>query len=224
MSGVCPSGGRRERYVPAVPDRRAFQAHVDFDPDGVEPVTARPPRPLVVVEYDPAWPAQFERLRARLVAALGPRALAVEHVGSTSVPGLAAKPVIDVDLVVADSADEGAYVDDLVGAGFPLLLRERGWHEHRLFGSDDPYGNIHVFGPDSPEVARNVLFRDWLRQHPEDCERYVAAKREAVAATLAEVEAGATAPAEVRAGRMYNAHKQPVIRDILDRAIAALPD
>lgn len=206
-----------------MPDREAVLQHVDFDPDDVDLVTPRAPTPLLVVEADPAWPAQFARLRDRLRGALGARALSIEHVGSTSVPGTAAKPVIDVDLVVADSAREDEYADDLLRAGFPLLLRERAWHQHRLFGSDDPYGNVHVFGPDSPELVRHVVFRDWLRDHPADRDRYVAAKREAVAATTAgdgTTRSGSTA-ADDAAGRAYNLRKQAVIRGILDRAFAA---
>jgi len=86
----------------------------------------------------------------------------LEHIGSTSVPGLAAKPVIDIDLTVADSSDEAAYVPDLEAAGFRFVLCESDWHEHRLLTCDDPRTNLHVFPPDRPEVIRPRMFRDWL--------------------------------------------------------------
>ena len=181
--------------------------HFDDDPDGIEWVGVDPPpRSIEVVQPDPAWPARFEMLATQIRSALGDRALAVEHVGSTSVPGLAAKPIIDIDLSVADPGDERSYVPDLEAAGFRLRMREPGWHEHRLVIADDPRANIHVFGTGSPEVIRHRMFRDWLIEHPDDRERYAAAKREA-------------AEASNRAGRAvddYNERKQPVVRDILD--------
>ena len=209
-------------YRRSVLDREDLLKHDDFDPDDVTVVTARTEPTLVIVDPDPGWPADFERLRSRLQDALGVRALSIEHVGSTSVPGMAAKAVIDVDLVVADSAREDAYVDDLVRAGFPFLFREPGWHQHRMFGSENPYGNIHVFGPDSPELVRHVVFRDWLRTHPADRDAYVTAKRDAAAAaTSGEASAAGLTSATEPAGRLYNQRKQAVIRDILERAFAA---
>jgi GrpB-like predicted nucleotidyltransferase (UPF0157 family) len=121
---------------------------------------------IEVVDPDPAWPDQFALLAARIRTALGSRALVVEHVGSTSVPGLAAKPVIDIDLTVADSADEAAWLPELEAVGFELVIREPWWHEHRCLTSEDPRCNLHVFSPDCPEPVRHVIFRDWLRQHP----------------------------------------------------------
>ncbi len=90
-------------------------------------------RPSSSTEYDPAWPCLFEREAQRIRGALGERALMVEHVGSTSVPGLAAKPIIDILLVVADSADEASYVPDLEAVGYVLRIREPEWHQHRVF-------------------------------------------------------------------------------------------
>lgn len=136
------------------------------------------PESVVVVPPDPQWAQDFATLRARIVAALGERALAVEHVGSTSVPGLWAKPLIDVDLIVADSGDEAAYLPDLIAAGFDLRVREPDWEEHRLVRSADPIGNVHVFSAGAREHQRHKLFRDWLRTHPEDRDAYAAAKRE----------------------------------------------
>jgi GrpB-like predicted nucleotidyltransferase (UPF0157 family) len=160
--------------------------------------------PVVIVEYDPAWPDLYEAVARRIRAAVGDRVLALDHVGSTAVPGLAAKAVIDVDLTVADSTDEEAYVGDLERAGFRLRLREPAWHEHRLFRGVDPTVNLHVFSPDCPETVRHLLFRDWLRTHPDDAARYAEAKRASASANTA---AGGD-------GMDYNQLKQAVIRDI----------
>jgi GrpB-like predicted nucleotidyltransferase (UPF0157 family) len=150
---------------------------------------------------------------------LGERVLEVQHVGSTAVPGLAAKPVIDVDLTVADSAAEEDYIPDLEAAGFHLVIRERRWHEHRALVVADPGAqpaqlprtNLHAWSPDCPEVVRHRLLRDWLVEHPEDRARYAAAK------TASAREA--TAAGELVAD--YNFRKQPVIRNILDRMFRA---
>lgn len=133
---------------------------------------------IALSEYDPGWPGLFEREAARIRGALGAAALEVEHVGSTSVPGLAAKPIIDIDLVVPDSADEPAYVPALEAAGYVLTVREPDWYEHRLFKGPDTNVNLHVFGPGTDEHHRHLLFRDRMREHPEDRDAYEAAKRE----------------------------------------------
>src|SRR5207247_4664855 len=118
---------------------------------------------------------------ARIRAALGDRVLQLEHIGSTAVPGLAAKPVIDMILVVANSADEPAYVPALEAAGYTLRGREPDWHEHRRFnGPDTPIG-LHVFSQGSPEVDRHLAFRDRLRANPADRELYERTKREPAA-------------------------------------------
>ncbi len=100
----------------------------------------------------------------------------LEHVGSTSVAELPAKPIIDVDLIAANPADEDAYVPAMEKAGFQFLFREPAWYEHRFFGLDEPYANIHIFGPDAPEVKRHVLFRDWLRENEHDRHKYAEIK------------------------------------------------
>lgn len=142
-----------------------------------EPKTER----VVIADYDERWPEWFAREAERIHAALGPRALAVEHVGSTSVPGLPAKPIIDIDLTVADSADEEAYVPALENAGYVLRIREPDWYEHRLFKGPDTDINLHVFSPGADELERHLLLRDWLRGHPEDRDRYATAKRDLAA-------------------------------------------
>ena len=100
--------------------------------------------PIVIVDYDPEWPLRFRREEEKIRAALGDAAMQVEHAGSTSVPGLAAKPIIDIVLVVADSADEDAYVPALERAGYVLRIREPDWFEHRMFRERDTNVNLHV--------------------------------------------------------------------------------
>jgi GrpB-like predicted nucleotidyltransferase (UPF0157 family) len=102
----------------------------------------------------------------------------LEHVGLTSVPGLAAKPIIDVLLVVPDSADEPAYVPDLEAAGYVLVVREPGWFQHRCFKGPDTDVNLHVYSTGGEEIERYLLFRDHLRASPEDRARYQRVKRE----------------------------------------------
>ena len=195
-----------------MPSAEQITRHTDDDPDSIEWVGVDPPpRPIEIVEPDPTWPAQFAALAARIGEALGAHALAVEHVGSTSVPGLAAKPIIDIDVTVADPRDESTYVPALEAAGFRLRIREPAWHEHRLLVADDPRVNVHVFGPDSPELVRHRMLRDWLIEHPDDRDRYAAAKRESAVASNAGGEA-------VMA---YNQRKEPVVREILDRMFRA---
>lgn len=132
---------------------------------------------IVLVDYDPEWAVQFEVERVRLTDALGSRAIAVDHVGSTSVPGLAAKPIIDVNLSVFDSRDEPAYVPDLLAAGYEFILREPDWHEHRLLRTAERDLNLHVFSAGSSEAERMLVFRDWLRSNPADRELYASTKR-----------------------------------------------
>ena len=132
--------------------------------------------PIVIVEYDPRWPELFAREGARIRTLLGSRAVRIEHVGSTAVPGLAAKPVIDVLLEIAESADEAAYVPALESGGYVLRLREPNWHEHRMFKGPDTDINLHVFSRSCPEIDRMLLFRDWLRHNAADRELYARTK------------------------------------------------
>ncbi len=134
-------------------------------------------KPIELVDYDPAWPGLFEREAERIRAALGENVRGLEHTGSTSVPGLSAKPIIDMTLAVPDSADEDAYVPALEAAGYVLRIREPDWFEHRVFRGPDTKVNLHVFSEGCPEVDRMVGFRDWLRTHPADRELYERTKR-----------------------------------------------
>lgn len=133
---------------------------------------------IQIVDYDPEWPRLFEREAGRVRAALGERVLLLEHVGSTSVPGLAAKPKIDMLLVVADSSAESAYVPALEMAGYVLKIREPDLYEHRMFNGPDTDINLHVFSPGCPEIERMLGFRDWLRSHAGDRQLYEQTKRE----------------------------------------------
>ena len=131
---------------------------------------------ITLVDYNPAWPEQFEREAARIQAALAEAALMVEHIGSTAIPGLIAKPILDILLIVANSADEASYVPALEGAGYIFHLREPEWHEHRLFKGRKVALNMHVFSQGAPEIERVLLFRDWLRRSQADQELYAQTK------------------------------------------------
>lgn len=172
---------------------------------------AEPQADIAIAPPDPRWPEQFDALSARIRQALGDAALSITHVGSTSVPDLPAKPVIDIDLTVADGTDEDAYVPALEAAGFVLRVRESWWYEHRMLGFPQPRCNLHVWSPECPEPARHLIFRDWLRSHPEERVRYRDAKRAAAAASNARGEHV----------MQYNARKQEVVREIYARAFRA---
>lgn len=139
--------------------------------------------PITIDDYDPEWPLMFAREEVRIRHALGSLALAIDHVGSTAVPGLAAKNRLDIDLIVADPAEESAYVPALEPAGYTLRTREPDWYGHRCLWTHDHGVNLHVFGPDCDEHLRHLIFRDWLRSHPDDRDRYAAEKRRIAAAS-----------------------------------------
>ena len=141
----------------------------------VELIGGPEPGPVTLVEYDAAWAARYERERARILAALGARVLAIEHVGSTSVPGLAAKPVVDIDVAIADPEDEAAFVPDLEAAGYVLRVRDSG---HRMLRTPEHDVHVHVWPPGDENMARDLRFRDRLRASPEDRAAYEARKRE----------------------------------------------
>lgn len=133
---------------------------------------------ILVVDYDPSWPGLFQREADRIQGALGERALRIEHAGSTAVPGLPAKPIIDMVLEVGDSADENAYVPPLESAGYVLRIREPDWYEHRMLKGPDTNVNLHVFSRGCPEIDRMLVLRDWLRTNQSDRELYAHTKRE----------------------------------------------
>jgi GrpB-like predicted nucleotidyltransferase (UPF0157 family) len=199
----------------------------EFRPDLLQRVAFRKAQPpLAIVPSDPSWPADFEHFRSLIAAALTPKEppseegtqpgglLSVSHVGSTSIPGLPAKAVIDIDLVVPFHTDEATYVPYLEAAGFQFISREPHWHGHRFFAAYGPprWANLHVWGPECPEVERHRIFREYLLAHADERERYVAVKEEAMRATR---EAGDKM-------QDYNWRKQEVIRGILKRAFQEL--
>jgi GrpB-like predicted nucleotidyltransferase (UPF0157 family) len=132
---------------------------------------------VLIENYDPAWAERFRAEEALIRDALGDAVIEVAHVGSTSVPGLAAKPIIDVDLSLQDTAEEDRYVPALGSIGYRLVLREPEWHGHRMLVNDDEDVHLHVWPSVAPELIRHRLFRDWLRTHPEDRDLYEATKR-----------------------------------------------
>ncbi|HXX46231.1 MAG TPA: GrpB family protein [Candidatus Acidoferrales bacterium] len=133
---------------------------------------------ILIVDSDPGWPDIFRREADRILALLGSRALRIEHIGSTSVPGLPAKPIIDILLVVADSSDEDTYAPNLESAGYSLRIREKDWHEHRMLKGPDTDINLHVFSAGCPEIGRILTFRDWLRSNAADRALYEHTKRD----------------------------------------------
>ena len=132
---------------------------------------------IVLMDYDPHWPEVFRREADRIRGLLGCQALQIEHIGSTAVPCLAAKPIIDILLVVADSSDESTYVPTLESAGYFLRIREPNWHEHRMFKGPAADVNLHVFSSGCPEIARILTLRNWLRSDAADRDLYERTKR-----------------------------------------------
>ena len=138
---------------------------------------------VTLADYDPAWPERFAREAERIRGALGDRAVVLEHAGSTSVPGMAAKPIVDVVLGIPDPTAEDDYVPALEALGYELHIREPGWHRHRLLKPPDRSVNLHVFAAGSSEIARMLRFRDRLRASPEAFALYLATKRRLAART-----------------------------------------
>jgi GrpB-like predicted nucleotidyltransferase (UPF0157 family) len=167
---------------------------------------------VLLSPYDPAWPRRYAVEADTIRTALGDRVLRLEHVGSTSVPGLIAKPVIDILLVIADPADEAAYVPALEAAGYVLRIREPDWYQHRLLKRADPAVNLHVFGPGGQqEIDRMLRFRDRLRSDPADRERYARTKI-------------ALAARSWRHMQFYADAKTDIIEDVLRAAEATSPE
>ena len=133
--------------------------------------------PVLLVDPDPAWPTVAAALVDGVERVLGDRVLLLEHVGSTSVPGLAAKPVVDLLLGVCDPADEESYVGPLEALGYQLRVREPDWHQHRMLRLPEPAAHLHVFGLGSTEIDRMLVFRDHLRADPDDRAFYERTKR-----------------------------------------------
>ncbi|MBF4617677.1 GrpB family protein [Clavibacter sp. VKM Ac-2873] len=171
----------------------------------VEVVGGQPPLTVGLQEHDPGWAEAYLVHRRRILEAVGDAALAVEHIGSTSVPGLAAKPIVDVVLVVADITAEEDHVEPLVAAGYELRVREPG---HRLVRTPARDVHVHVYEEGDPAVEAYLLLRDRLRAVPADRDLYARTKRELMTRRWESMDAYAEA-------------KTAVIQGILSRARAA---
>jgi GrpB-like predicted nucleotidyltransferase (UPF0157 family) len=158
------------------------------------------PQNIIVSDYDPAWPERFRREDARIRATLGKAALSVEHIGSTSVPGLAAKPIVDILLVVEDSGDETSYLPALEAAGYVLRVREPDLDEHRMFRTPAKDVHVHVFSPGSQEIERYLLLRERLRRNDEDRQLYARTKRDLASRDWPSMQHYAEAKTEVIEG------------------------
>ncbi|PSJ53140.1 GrpB family protein [Pseudaminobacter soli (ex Li et al. 2025)] len=183
------------------PDPATIVTFEDGDPDENPWVLGYPQTEEIQIEvYSPEWASLFASAKYLIDEALPGVALSIEHVGSTAVPGLPAKPVVDIDLIVAEPEQEEQYVPALTALGYRLTVRERSWYQHRMLRHDKPRVNLHVFGTGCPEHIRHVLFRNWLCDHPEDRERYANTKM--------------MAKNGVSTAQDYNRNKQAVVRDI----------
>jgi GrpB-like predicted nucleotidyltransferase (UPF0157 family) len=167
-------------------------------------IGGREPRHVVLVEYDESWPRRFEEHRDRIAAALGTAARRIEHIGSTAVPGLAAKPIVDVLVTVDDVEAEETYRPALEAVGYALRVREPG---HRMFRTGPRDVHVHVWPADSEGARRDLLFRDRLRRDATDRALYESAKR-------------ALAGRDWKDVNYYAEAKGPVIEEILERAQA----
>ena len=163
---------------------------------------------ITLAPYSPEWPLRYAALERQIRRALGSRALLIEHVGSTSVPGLCAKPIIDIVLAVADSAKENAYLPPLEALGYVLRIREPDWFEHRMLKAPVIEGNIHVFSRGCAEIDRVLAFRDWLCSNDDDRALYERTTQELAARTWKHVQDYADAKSEI-------------VKVILARALAA---
>ena len=168
-------------------------------------VGGREAGPITIVAYDPDWPRRFETERARIIAALGSRVLAIEHVGSTSVPGLGAKPIVDICLTVADAEAEEAFAPELIAAGYLLRVVEPG---HRMFRTPARDVHLHIYSQGSDEIERYLVFRDYLREHAQARAEYERVKRELASRPWDDMN-------------QYARQKTPVIQAIVSRAQAA---
>ncbi|UPK92146.1 hypothetical protein LCI18_003081 [Fusarium solani-melongenae] len=188
--------------------------HYEYDPSIVQRVGKRTSEklPLKIEPPDPAWPQQFQTLKSIIQEALGHKALSISHVGSTVVPNLPAKAIIDIDLTVPDPTAETTYIPALESKGFQFLTREPMWHEHRFFNTNNPYYcNLHVFAHGTAELVRHRIMKEWLTTHEDERELYARAKMEAMEKSNL---LGETV-------MQYNFRKQQVIREILERAFRA---
>jgi GrpB-like predicted nucleotidyltransferase (UPF0157 family) len=157
-------------------------------------------REIVIAEHDPRWGEKFAAHAKIIRDALGGAALRIEHIGSTSVAGLSAKPIVDILLVVKNSGDESSYLPRMEGAGYVLRVREPEFYEHRMFRTVQKDVHIHVFSPGSPEIERYLTFRDRLRRNDGERRLYEQTKRELASRPWPDMNAYAAAKSEVVEG------------------------
>jgi GrpB-like predicted nucleotidyltransferase (UPF0157 family) len=153
-------------------------------------------RAIEIHDYDPGWPERYRQHAAIIAEALGEAAIRIEHIGSTAVPGLAAKPIVDILLVVHDSADEASYLPRLEQAGYVLRVREPEFYDHRMLRTPERDVHIHVFSPGSPEIERYLRFRNRLRTNAEERRLYEETKRRLASKSWPDMDAYAEAKTE----------------------------
>jgi GrpB-like predicted nucleotidyltransferase (UPF0157 family) len=172
--------------------------------DRIELVGGVEQRTIQIVDYDPAWPRRFAQERDRIASALGATARRIDHIGSTAVPGLAAKPIVDLQVSVPDVDDQAAYLDRLLAAGYQLRVREPG---HIMVRTPELNVHVHVCSAGSEWERRHLLLRDWLRRDADDRDAYGRLKRDLAEREWPDMNA-------------YAAAKGPLIAAITQRAEA----
>ena len=162
--------------------------------------------PVIIQDYDPIWPQQFDTLRSRIAAVLGPLATSIDHVGSTAVPGLAAKPIIDLDILIRTAADLPLVITRLASLGYEHRgdLGIKGREAFRA-PADVFAHHLYVCPPSSQEYRRHIAFRNHLRTHLQDATAYANLKRQLAVKFGAERE-------------KYNEAKAEFVEEILCRA------
>lgn len=199
-----------EKFKQLTANPKSIMTYCSINPEDSYFVNGLPPIEAVEIEdYNNLWPKTYEEVANAIKNELGPVIQYIDHIGSTAVPGLSAKPWIDIDLTILDPTDETSYIPALEKLGFTLIVREPKFFEHRLFHLDKPKVNLHVFAPNSPETIRHLLFRDWLRQSPFDCQLYANAKLEAIKGSSLDIA-------------KYNKNKHKVVRDIYTKIFTSL--
>lgn len=153
-------------------------------------IGGREKRDIVVLPHDPDWPNKFAEHADRIRQCLGSIAVRVDHIGSTAVPGLAAKPIIDIDVSVRDVEDERLYLTPLTECGYELRVREPG---HRMVRTSALDVQVHICQGGSDWERRHLLFRDWLIADDADRDAYAALKTLLAGQTWSDVNAYADA-------------------------------
>lgn len=172
------------------------------DVDEIDLVGGSEKRELEVLGYDDRWPDIFTEHRDRLAEALRGEPVDIEHIGSTSVPGLAAKPVIDIVVAVDDITAEEDYLPPVIAAGYVLRVREPG---HRMVRTPARDVHVHIFEKGNPAVSKYLLFRDRLRVDADDRAVYARTKEALIRQGFDDMNAYSDAKTEVIAGIMARA-------------------